>query len=69
MEEVKGRKRRDTKLGVRDAMIRARMERMRVCGESFSLNDFIVFSVANSKISVNANVRLYVLEMHDVVFG
>ena len=37
MDEVKGRKNRERKLGMREAIIRARMERMRVWRESFSL--------------------------------
>ena len=37
MLEVKGRKRRDTKLGIVEAMRTAKVESMRVVGESFSL--------------------------------
>lgn len=37
MEEVKGRKKRERKLGIRLAIIMARMERVRVWGESFRL--------------------------------
>ena len=37
VEEVKGRNRRVRKLGIVEAMMRARTERMRVVGESFRL--------------------------------
>lgn len=39
VEDVNGRKRRATKLGIVEAMIRARIERMRVVGESFRVTD------------------------------
>lgn len=38
MEEVKGRKKRERKLGIRLAIIMAKMERVRVWGESFRLS-------------------------------
>ena len=37
VEDVKGRKRRVTKLGIVEAIMRAKMERTRVAGESFRL--------------------------------
>ena len=42
MEEVKGRKKRETKLGIKLAMITAKMESTRVCGESFRLSVVLV---------------------------
>ena len=40
MEEVKGRKRRVTKLGIVEAIRTARMERTRRGGESFRLRNW-----------------------------
>ena len=39
VEDVNGRKRRATKLGIVEAMIRARIERTRAVGESFRVTD------------------------------
>ncbi len=39
VEDVNGRKRRATKLGIVEAMIRARIERTRAIGESFRVTD------------------------------